>query len=391
MAKVQQRLRRALRAFHLWLGLAAGLFFLLMGASGGVVALRPQIAAFLAPSPAAAGPCASPIDWNRAERDVQAFAGSRIDRIYFPGDTDPRVHFRMMGDRDKIYGHVIYDTCAAKVVGTANLAWMDWIVDFHHNLRADRTGRTWGGAIAIAMLVSGVAGFLLWVLAGAKLSRLFRVHTGTAHAKTSLDLHRMFGLIVGSLLMLASFTALWLCFPQAMRGMLARIEPEEPVPVIREPHAAQSSAHVPATLNDLIAAAERAIPGGAIREIRMPDGDGPVRIRMWRTGDFRSLGNNVVTLDRGSARVLSVDLYAIRPDGNRFVQAMAGLHYGEWGGLWFRCIYAAAGLLTPALFITGFLAWWLSRRRKLPARSRSPQPVGAGAHLQDTNSLKGSS
>lgn len=172
MLKLRHSLRRGLIWIHLWLGLTAGLLFLLMGASGGVLALRPQISRWFFPTTVAAQACVSPVDWNHAERQVETFTGSRIDRIYFSGSDDPLVHFRMMSGQDKIYKHTIYDACAAQVAGAANLGWMDWLVDFHHNLRAGRTGRTFVGVIAIAMLASGVCGLLLWMLAGANVRPL---------------------------------------------------------------------------------------------------------------------------------------------------------------------------------------------------------------------------
>jgi uncharacterized iron-regulated membrane protein len=110
-------------------------------------------------------------------------------------------------------------------------------------------------------------------------------------------------------------------------------------------------------------AAEIAIPGGVIREIRLPEGYGNVQVRMWLDGDFRSLGNNVATVDRASGDVVATDLYATKPASLRFIQAMAGLHYGEWGGLLYRTLYGVAGVVAALLFATGVLIWWLPKRR----------------------------
>jgi len=121
-----------------------------------------------------------------------------------------------------------------------------------------------------------------------------------------------------------------------------------------------------------MAAAHSALPDGLVREIRMPEGNGNAAIRMWRPGDFRILGNNVVSVSGSTGKVLAVDRYSERPAGNRIVQALAGLHYDEWGGVPFRLLCCLAGLATPLLYLTGFLIWWNSRRRKpatAPARA----------------------
>lgn len=371
MASTRIATRRTLRWVHLWLGLVGGAFLVLMGATGGIVALRPQTATLLSPA-RVAGPCVATPDWNRAERDVRAASGTDINRIYFPEEGDSRVRFRMDGGPiDKVYKHVIYDACAGKVLGFANLGWMDYLVDLHHNLRGEHTGRYWAGIIGALLLVSGLTGFVLWLLAGANIAKLFRLDAGGSTLRMSLDLHRVFGLLAGALLVVGSFTGIWFCFPQTMRGMLSLVAPV--AADVRAPRGMKSDAP-PAGLNELITGAQRAIPDGRIREIRLPEGNGSVQIRMWRQGDFRSLGNNVVFLDR-SARVAAVDLYAGKPFGNRFVQAMAGLHYGEWGGLAFRGIYAVAGLASALLMVTGVLMWWLPRRQKAPARAAGASTV----------------
>ena len=362
-------LRRFSGWIHLWLGLIAGAFICLMGVTGGLVGLRPQIAALLSPAAPVHANCEAPPDWNRAARDITAFAQSEINRIYGPYGADTRFHFRMMTDRPAIYKHVIYDACAQRVLGSINFAWMDWTVDLHHNLLSGRTGRLWAGAIGIAMLLSGLSGLLVWLLSRPDLRTAFQIRLRFTR-RTPREVHRALGLGAACFLALEAFTGLWLCYPQTMRGMLTAVAsaPED----VRPARAARGDAPgARAGLDQLMASARATFPDGFVREIRMPEGNGNVQVRMWRPGDFRSLGNNVVYLSSSDARVLGVDRYADRSASSRFVQAMAGLHYDEWGGLPFRILCSVAGLLTPVLFLAGFLIWWYSRpRRKLSSPGR---------------------
>jgi uncharacterized iron-regulated membrane protein len=363
MNSLQETFRKITRFVHLWLGLVTGLFVCLMAVTGGLVTFRPQIAMLLSPSAIRTATCAGPLDWNRVEQEVKAFGHSEINRIYGPLDGDTRYRFRMMTDRNAIYTHVIYDACAAKVLGFAPLSWMDWFVDLHHNLLNGRVGRTWAGYMGIALLASTIGGLFLWLLSNPKVQEFYRLRTGPTVASASRNLHRTTGLLAGSLLFLGAFTGMWMCFPQTVRTMLTWVAPvpaETRVP--RRPKT--ETPGPPASLGAIFSAAQHAIPDGVIREVRMPEGNGNVPVRMWRSGDFRWLGNNVVTVDSRSGQALAVELYADKPAPNRFIQAMAGLHYGEWGGLTFRAIYGIAGFLAALLFITGFLMWWLGRRRR---------------------------
>lgn len=357
-------LRQTLRSTHRWVGLAGGLFFCILAVTGGLVTFRPQIASLMSPPVAHDAPCISRVDWDQAEHDVESFSQSRINRIYAPTAPDTRYRFRVMTDRDAIYRHVIYDACAGKVIGTANLAWMDWMVDFHHNLRFDRAGRQIGGWLGIVLLISALGGLLLWLVSNPGLARILRIRRGPHMPR---DLHTSVGIAATVLLLVASFTGAWLTFPQTMRAMLSSVVA---VPAdVRPPQPRRESGGAKATLGQVMLAARQAIPDGDVREIRMPAGYGNVQVRMWREGDFRSLGNNVVFIDNRTGRVVATDLYASKSAASRFIQAMAGLHYGEWGGPLYRVLYGVAGLASGLLFATGLLIWWLPKRVR--ARQRA--------------------
>jgi uncharacterized iron-regulated membrane protein len=335
-----------------------------MGVSGALVTFRPQIANFLSAPAISPNGCTEATDWNQAEKQIESYMGSKINRLYFPADGDPRVQIRIEGDDPKIYRHVTYDGCAAKVLGTINYGWMYWLVDLHHNLLAENTGRKWAGAIGVVLLLSSVGGLLLWFLSNPNILTAFRIRGGKTAWRTSMDLHRSFGLAAMPLLILPAFTGIWVSYSQPLRSALASLVTV--VPDTRPAPQPRSTAPR-APLGDIVVAARKALPDGQIREIRMPENGGNAQVRMWRPGDFRSLGNNVVFVESTTAKVLAMDLYQGKPSGNRFVQAMAGLHYGEWGGLPFRTIYGITAFATVLLFATGVLLWWLPKRRRTPA------------------------
>lgn len=365
---MKSRVRKLTRWAHLWLGLVVGAFLCLMGFTGGIVSLRPQISTLLSPAAIPVAHCQAAADWNRVAQDVSTFAHSRIDRVYGPYDSDSRYQFRLATAEPVTYKHVIYDACAGRILGAINLGWMDWTVDLHHNLLAGKAGRRWAGLIGVVLLLSSLSGVFLWLLSRPNLRTAFRVQFRLSR-RTPRELHRALGMGAACLLTLEAFTGVWLCFPQTMRGVLVSFAPApEDVRPAKTRRAAASLER--AGLHELITAAHTALPDGLVREIRLSDENGPVQIRMWRPGDFRSLGNNVVFVSSSNAQVLGVDRYADRSGSNRFVQAMAGLHYTEWGGLPFRILCAAAGLLTPVLFVTGFLIWWYSRPRKRQSLER---------------------
>lgn len=347
--------RRVLSWSHLWLGLIGGLLFTLLATSGTIVTFRPQLALFVAPHTVAVSPC-RPADWDLAQQAIEAAAASSINRIYAPPEGDSRYHIRMNTATDAVYTHIIYDACAGQVLGTVPLEWMDWIVDFHHNFLAGRAGRFYVGVVGIGLLLSGVGGLALLLMTRPSFSRLLDVRVRGNGLRAAFDLHRVIGAGSVALLLVQAFTGVWLCFPQPLRASVGLALPV--VAETRAPRGAKTD-KPSARLGTLIDAAQRAIPDGAIREIRMPEGAGNVQVRMYRSGDFRSLGNNVVQLDRVTGTPLTVDLYDAKPSGNRVIEMMPALHYAEWGGLFYRVVYGLLGLASFPLFVTGLAYWWL--------------------------------
>jgi uncharacterized iron-regulated membrane protein len=373
MAKLHHRLRRGLRRIHVWLGLVAGVFLLLMGLSGGMLAFRPQITRALLPKAVPASVCTK-TDWDRAQSDVELFAGAHVDRIYFP-EGDNRVEFRLPADGDKIFQHVIYESCSGRILGTADLAWMDWLIDFHHNLRAANTGRQWAGLIGLTLFVCVLSGFVMWLCSGPNLRRAFRIQRGKSILRPSLDLHRSAGLLTGSVLLLSSATGIWLCYPATLRALLFGPSAKR----VRMKHEPESRGS--AGLNAWIQSAQAAITDGVIREIRFPERGGPVQIRMHRPGDFRSTGDNLVLVNTTSAKVVAVNLYASASLPDRLSQIVTGLHYADWGNGTGRFAIAVAGLLLPLVLVSGSIAWWLTRPRTARNSTRSA-PLPAAEDVQ---------
>lgn len=348
-------LRRGLRLAHIWVGVIGGAFVCLMAVTGAVVTLRPPLARWMAPPTPSREGCGRAVDWAQAEQRIIGFAHAPIDRIYAFNGGDPRLHVRIATPTPAIYRHVIYDSCAERVLGTIDLAWMDWLVDLHHNLLAGKVGRLWAGIIGVALLVSGLTGLLFWLFGRPRPLAAFRVRPMKSAIGLSREWHRAVGLAAMCVLCLEAYTGLWLCFPAVMRSTIGIVF--DVPPRSRPARATPDRDRPPAGLATVMAIARDALPDGVMREIRVPAGYGNVQVRMWRAGDFRSLGDNVVTVSNVTGRVVAVERFADETSSERFVEAASGLHYLDWGGLGIRLFGVASGVATLALFVTGVILW----------------------------------
>src|SRR5262249_1271430 len=107
-----------------------------------------------------------------------------------------------------------------------------------------------------------------------------------------------------------------------------------------------------------------AMPDGRAVELRLPQGGkGAVDLRLYRAGDLSPDGNHVY-MDPATGGVVSIDRIGDRPLRERFLAAMAPIHYGEFGGLPIKTLWAVLGITPALLFVTGLVAWWRPKRKQ---------------------------
>lgn len=70
--------------------------------------------------------------------------------------------------------------------------------------------------------------------------------------------------------------------------------------------------------------------------------------------------------------VFDPDLLDDERPGENLLTLLVSLHFGRFGGLWIRFLWAALGLLPAALFVTGFALWWTRVVRRRIASEQPP-------------------
>ena len=71
-------------------------------------------------------------------------------------------------------------------------------------------------------------------------------------------------------------------------------------------------------------------------------------------------------LDPSSSKVLAISREVDQPVATRIFAAFAPIHYGEFGGLPSKVLWAILGVLPTVLFVTGLITWWRPTGRKAP-------------------------
>ena len=212
------------------------------------------------------------------------------------------------------------------------------------------------------MFLTSISGLALWLWRG-------MIHNGTWTSVFQIDwrrrktlnfqLHRLAGLAANVVLLILSATGITLGFPQTFRNL---VETKPPNVRIQK-----GGKRLP--LESLIQAALHEIPGGQLREVRLPQNStSPVTVRIWHAGDFRPEGSNQVTLNPATAAVLAIDRAASWTPAKRAIMAPTPIHFGEWGGRFVKALWCLAGIAPTLLFLSGFAIWWMGFRARRKVR-----------------------
>jgi uncharacterized iron-regulated membrane protein len=342
--------QKKLRQVHLWLGLIAGLFIVMMGLSGMIIVFRPIIEDATAPQGTSSVVKLELIEQNLAS----IHPGAHISHVIFPESSTSPVLVQAETKEKKRFQE-FFDGSSGQPLGPKKkLAWLDWIVDLHQNLLLGKTGRALTGVIGGALLLMSISGLASWLSGQRDWKRALAVPGKGPWRRVNYHAHKWTGLWSNLLLIAVSFTGIVLAFPdafQAVRGISAKTQP--------------TSTKLLA-LDKYVQVAGAVVPDGIVRELRLPTRGRPVvSVAMWAPSDIRPKGGTVILLDPSSGRVLSVE----RSSG--FVDLANAIHKTELGGLPVKLPWSLLGLVPLFLFVSGLQIWWNQRTAAAMRSKRS--------------------
>ncbi|HKX96147.1 MAG TPA: PepSY-associated TM helix domain-containing protein [Methylibium sp.] len=163
------------------------------------------------------------------------------------------------------------------------------------------------------------------------------------------DVHRLAGLWSTWFVAVIALTSVWYLLEHA------GLDWEQPTPALARPLApAERVAPDGAAIDRWVAAARRELPGLRVTAVYLPFGArGPVTVQGQRDAWLVRERSNAVFIDPRDGRVLGVrDAQAIGA-AERWAHTADPLHFGNFGGLAVKLLWAAFGLLLCALALSG--------------------------------------
>jgi len=286
-------LRRALFQVHLWIGIALGLYIVMISVTGSAIVFRRELNLWLVPRtvPSTIGVRLTADELRVAAQRV--YPEHEIKMVREPRRPDRPVTIAL--ERNGRTTERLFDPYAGADMGYAyppTLRAVEWLVDLHDNLLSGPTGRFVNGLAGILVTLLFMSGAVIWWPGRRRWRHSLTVGPPAKSRRFAWQLHSALGFWSFALLFVWAITAVYFAFPEPVEAAIDYFDRD---------------------LTDVV-----------------------------RPGE-------------------SVLLWLIQ------------LHFGRFGGLWVRSLWALLGLLPAVLFVTGFILWWTRVvRRRLAAAVAGP-------------------
>ncbi len=366
--KTANLMRKLLLNLHLYLALVVGLFVVVIGLSGSIIAFEPELDRLLNPSlfhVSAQGRTMSVDDLFQAA--AKAYPGQKVATLRLPQSADDSVQFNVKGPKQ-----VFMNPYTGAILGERSPQTpLSTIHSIHLRLLVgggkDKTGAdivAFVTAVAIFLVLSGV--YLWWPI------KRIKVKWGASTRRVYFDLHNTVGIYSALFLLVLGITGLVIRFDDEIEEYLHHRAGTEKIAKMA-PSTPQKGVN-PLTPTDAVRIAENTIPGTqALAITKTPGPKGAYLVSLHFPEDFTPGGRSWVTLDQYSGKVLLVQNSRTVAMGTRAIVWNRRIHTGDLLGLPTKILMSLSCMMLIIQAITGYYMWWARLRAKQRQTEVSPE------------------
>lgn len=381
--------RTVFAQIHLWLGLALGLYWLMLGVTGSLLVfgreidrtLEASVLTVRVPADTSKRAPLSVILARFRERHPNAV----VKYILYPRTPDG-VHSIRLGEASPSQRYIYQNPYTGEIVGerTRTSSLYGTLCYLHFYLAAGQKGweaNGWGAILSTMLLISGLV--LWWPTARGQWRVRLSVRWRGGYKKLVHDLHNVTGVYPLIALLIFSLTAIEFAFSEQVKGFVYTLTRTPKFEKPKVPSPANPGAQR-LDVDTLVARGDAAYDGRLYR-VNFPQKPTEPFVVRKEWNDWNETRNNVeIYLNPFTGQILHIKDTRRARMGEQIVQAIIPLHFGLWGGLPTRILYVFLGLSPVVLAVTGFLKWKVKRdgQRALKFRRATAQaaPGGVSTH-----------
>lgn len=406
------RTRKIWTSVHRWIGIVAGGYLVIAGLTGSILAFWQDIDEWLnkdimrvsVPAHGAAyRPLNDIVAAARAAMPAEALRPEVPLMIKLPRHELDVVHvmymlglpdraameeFRRTKDKSKIDiskvegRELLVDPYRAVVTGDRMLSkgispfsrpLIQIVNSLHYGMWIPFIGEFIVALLALFLLISVFDGIALWWPRLGKWRGALTLKKNASTERFVFDLHKMFGVYFGVVLIVSIFSGMYMNFKPPWRALVSLVSPLEEKP--KDLHSQPANGRSPLSLDAAVAIADRAFPDGRVQYLNLPVGpNGYFTIGKRIDGEVNEVSTRrKVLVDQYSGEILYREDPREYSAGDRFFEWQYPLHSGEAFGNYGRAFMLFFGVVPVTLYVTGFIRWRHKRaaRRAVTERTRA--------------------
>ncbi len=375
----KQRFKKIVGWFHLWLGLASGLVFFIMGLTGAIYSFQPELSKLTQPYITVKDESKPylPASQLRAIAARQLPDKKATRMLFRSREESVIVHFIKKND---YYWAAFLNPYTGEVLKVQDMdtEFFRFILRGHMYLwLPQEIGHVVVSTCMIIFTIIVISGIILWWPRNkAARKNSFKIKWGASPKRLNYDLHNILGFYASWVLIFIVATGLAWSFEGVMNAEYwlfsgGKTRPKAPAFVSKKADTANKLTNV---LDKIHETARAAYPGYERYQLRLPATDtGFYQVTMYlqAANKFAKADNlyfNQYTAERFQPKAMG--LYADANGGEKATRMTYDIHTGSIAGLPGRILVFFTGLIAASLPITGFYIWWgkkSKKKKKAPA------------------------
>jgi uncharacterized iron-regulated membrane protein len=348
-------MRKLLFNLHLYVALIAGVFIVILGITGSIMAFEQEIdhvfhwnLTYVTPQPAHLSLV------EIAGVVTRAFPGEPIS-AYGPS-TSPGISYQINTRRRAVF----VNQYTGAILGTrsgpdAIATFLGTVHQLHLRLlirnKAD-TGGLIESCAGIAIMFLSLSGLYLWW----PLKRV-KVEWRASGRRSWFDLHNAVGIFSLLFLLVLATTGVVIGFDSTTTPLFFKITGSTPGPRPPRNSAPHSPDAHPITPDKAVETARAALPGAEPFAIDVPGPNGTYFIRARYPEDLTPGGRSQIVLDQYTGEVLFAQGSRTAPAGTRMVIVNRAIHTGDIFGIPSKILMSLASLMVVVQLISGVAMW----------------------------------
>jgi len=352
--------RNVVLTIHLYLGLLAAIFLVILGVTGSIMAFEGDIDHWLHRGRwyVAAGPRALPegelID--KVERQV---APARVGAVQLSPQRN-LAQLMQLSDRSAITVNPYDGSILSRITGpTRTQRMLGSIHQIHLRLATD--GRS---PIAPAgKVVISCAGLILCLLVPTGLILWWRtkrayIQWSASWFRRAFDIHRAIGIYAGLFLWIAAVTGILIGFDFGEKAIYSVTHSARPS-FARPPQAVPLPGATRIGVDRAMEIAHQTMPSASFDSLSIPlNPKAALNIVLRVPEETSGSAHSTITVDPYTGKVLQVHDFLTDSLGYRWIRFNRSIHTGDIWGLPGHVLVSLSSLLLVAMVVTGFVIWW---------------------------------